>query len=92
MADVIARNVRVTGLVQGVFFRAWTAEQARALGVAGWVRNASDGSVEGHLEGEEPAVQQLIVLLHRGPPSAQVAQVAIDEVATEGIDRFEVRH
>ena len=89
---MIARNVRVTGLVQGVFFRAWTAEQARALGVAGWVRNAADGSVEGHLEGEESAVQQLIGLLHRGPPSAQVAQVAVEKATPEGTSRFEVRH
>ncbi len=89
---MIARHVRVTGLVQGVFFRAWTAEQARALGVTGWVRNAPDGSVEGHLEGEEAAVQQLVDLLHRGPPSAQVAKVDVEESEPEGDDRFEVRH
>ena len=85
-------HVRVTGRVQGVFFRAWTAEQARALGVAGWVRNAADGSVEGHVEGEEEAVRQLIDRLHQGPPSAQVAQVSVEETALEGRDRFEVHH
>ena len=88
----VARHVRVTGLVQGVFFRAWTAEQARQLGVAGWIRNAADGSVEGHLEGERWAVQQLIDQLHRGPPSAQVAKVAVDEAESEGASGFEVRH
>ena len=61
----VALHVRVTGLVQGVFFRAWTAEQARAFDVTGWVRNAPDGSVEGHMEGEKVAVQQLIDLLHQ---------------------------
>jgi len=89
---MIARNVRVTGLVQGVFFRAWTAEQARALGVAGWVRNASDGSVEGLLEGEEAAVQQLIELIYEGPPSAQVDHVAVEEADLESRGCFEVRH
>jgi len=92
MSGRVGRSVRVTGRVQGVFFRAWAAEQAGALGVAGWIRNASDGSVEAHLEGEEAAVQQLVALLHRGPPSAQVAQVAVEEAEIEGADRFEVRH
>jgi acylphosphatase len=88
----VARLVRVTGLVQGVFFRAWTAEQARKLGVTGWVRNAPDGSVEMHLEGEKWSVQQLVDLLHRGPPSAQVANVAVEEVEIQRADGFEVRH
>jgi acylphosphatase len=88
----VGLHVRVTGHVQGVFFRAWAAEQARALGVVGWVRNASDGSVEGHLEGEKSAVQQLIDLLHQGPPSARVAAVDVEVAEPEGSDRFEVRH
>jgi acylphosphatase len=92
VADLIARNVRVTGRVQGVFFRAWAAEQARALGVAGWVRNAADGSVEGYLEGEESAIQQLIDQLHQGPPSAQVEHISVEEAEPEGSGRFEVRH
>ncbi|MCF2515356.1 acylphosphatase [Sphingomonas sp. G124] len=88
----VGRHVRVTGRVQGVFFRAWTAEQARALGVTGWVRNCPDGSVTGHLGGEEPAVQQLIELLHQGPPSAQVAAVDVEVVELEVSDRFEIKH
>ena len=88
----VARHVRVSGLVQGVFFRAWTAEKARALGVTGWVRNASDGSVEAHLEGEKWSVQEMVDLLHRGPPSAEVARVANEEAEPEGADQFEVRH
>jgi acylphosphatase len=89
---MIARHVRVTGRVQGVFFRAWTAEQARELGVTGWVRNARDGSVEGHFEGEAEDVQQLIERLHHGPPSARVAQVSVEDATPDGCDRFEVRH
>ena len=88
----IARQVRVTGRVQGVFFRAWTAEQARDLGVNGWVWNASEGSVEARLQGEEIAVNQLIERMREGPPSAKVEDLEIDDVALQPIDRFEVRH
>ncbi len=88
----VALHVRVTGLVQGVFFRAWTAEQARALGVRGWVRNAADGTVEGHLEGDKATVQQLIDLLHRGPPSARVTKVDLEAAEPIGAHGFEVRH
>jgi acylphosphatase len=88
----ISLHIRVTGMVQGVFFRAWTAEQARALGVAGWVRNAPDGSVEGHLEGDKSAVQELIDLLHLGPPSARVTKVDAEVDEPIGADGFEVRH
>ena len=88
----VALHVRVSGQVQGVFFRAWTAERARELGVNGWVRNAPDGRVEGHLEGDKSAVQQLIDQLHQGPPSAQVAGIDVEVAEPEGSDRFEVRH
>ena len=88
----LARHVRITGRVQGVFFRAWTAEQARALGVAGWVRNAPDGSVEAHLQGDRWAVQRLIELLHRGPPSAEVDEVIEEESELGPNLEFVVRH
>ena len=88
----IAKSVRVTGLVQGVFFRAWTREQADALGVSGWVRNCPDGSVEAQLEGGEAAVEQLVALLRRGPPSAQVEEVAVEDEESTNAAHFEVRH
>jgi acylphosphatase len=88
----VARHVRVTGRVQGVFFRAWTAEQAKVLGVGGWVRNAPDGSVEAHLQGDKLAVQRMIELLHRGPPSAEVDQVVVEDAELEAALEFEVRH
>ena len=88
----VAVHVRVTGLVQGVFFRAWTAERARALGVRGWVCNAPDGSVEGHLEGDKSAVSNLVDLLHQGPPSARVAEVKVEVAGPEDTEGFEVRH
>jgi acylphosphatase len=83
--------VRVSGRVQGVFFRAWTQQQANELGVTGWVRNAADGSVEAHLAGEESAVQQLIERLHDGPPSAIVSKVNVSEAEPENINGLEVR-
>ena len=88
----IALHIRVTGLVQVVFFRAWTRQQANELGVKCWVRNADDGSVEGHLEGDKSAVQQLVDRLHQGPPSARVASVDVEVSEPEGADGFEVRH
>ena len=88
----IACKVRATGRVQGVFFRAWAAEQALALGVVGWIRNAPDGSVEAHLEGDKHAVQQLIDRLYQGPPAAQVERVDVEPADPEAGERFEVRH
>ena len=88
----VGRNVRVIGRVQGVFFRAWTQQQANELGVAGWVRNCPDESVEAHLAGEEAAVQSLIERLRDGPPSAVVNSIDIDPAQPEAIERFEIRH
>ena len=88
----LGRQVRVVGRVQGVFFRAWTQQQAQALGVTGWVRNCADGSVEAHLAGDEEAVAALVERLKRGPPAARVEQVEISELPPEPAERFEVRH
>jgi len=88
----VALQVRVTGLVQGVFFRAWARDEAQALGVSGWIRNCSDGSVEALLEGEAEAIEELIDLLREGPPGAQVEDVEIEEADREGLSGFEVRH
>jgi acylphosphatase len=90
--DVIARKVRIFGRVQGVFFRVWACDEARRLGVAGWVRNCADGSVEAHVEGEEGTVEQMTSLLRQGPPHAQVENVEVSDTTPEGGDRFEVRH
>lgn len=88
---IIARDVTVSGRVQGVFFRSWTQEQAERLGVTGWVRNCPDGSVEAHLEGEEGAVNWLVDLIGDGPASARVANVRVREAEVEGLEGFEVR-
>ena len=88
---IIARDVSVSGRVQGVFFRGWTQEQADRLGVTGWVRNCPDGSVEAHLEGEEGTVNWLVDLIGDGPASARVANVRVREAEVEGLEGFEIR-
>jgi acylphosphatase len=89
---MIARLVRVTGRVQGVFFRAWTKDQARELGLSGWVRNCGDGSVEAHVEGEESKVSELIARMRSGPPSARVEQLGCEEIPPKMLSGFEVTH
>jgi len=62
----------VSGIVQGVAFRAWTVRTARAQGVTGWVRNLPDGRVEALIEGEDPAVDAVLAWCRKGPPAATV--------------------
>ncbi len=81
MSGEIAVRVRVTGRVQGVWYRAWTQERARELGLSGWVRNEPDGSVAALLAGPEPAVQQMLDAMRGGPPAAQVAGVDTEPAA-----------
>lgn len=87
----IARQVCVSGRVQGVFYRAWTADQARGLGVAGWVRNLPDGSVEALLEGSETAVGQMIEAMRTGPPAARVKKLSAEPATPSGTTGFVVR-
>ena len=88
---VVARKLRLFGRVQGVFFRQWTLDQARQLGVAGWVRNRSDGSLEAHLEGEEEAVAQLAERMRGGPSQARVDDVMAEDTAAEDFKDFTVK-
>ena len=80
MADA-ERAVRclVSGRVQGVFYRASTAERARALGVEGWARNLPDGRVEVVAAGAEERVQKLVEWLWEGSPAARVDAVEVSE-------------
>lgn len=82
----------VHGYVQGVGFRWWVREHARRLGLKGYVRNRADRTVEVVAEGEEEALQRLLVLLHEGPPSADVQRVEQNWTAAKGTPgSFEVR-
>ena len=77
MAEV-AKRVRVTGRVQGVWFRGWTRERAEALGLRGWVRNEPDGSVAALIAGPEAAVARMLAELNQGPPAARVAGLEVE--------------
>ncbi len=85
-----AIQARVSGRVQGVSFRWYAQEQARALGVRGWVRNEPDGSVLLHAEGDDAAVDALVEWCRRGPSSARVSDVAVRDDAPSGATSFEI--
>ncbi len=80
------RRVRaiVSGRVQGVSYRASTADEARRLGLAGWVKNRRDGRVELEAEGPAGRVAELLRWCEHGPPAARVSGVAVDELTPEG--------
>lgn len=83
----------ITGRVQGVFFRAYTKEEADKLGLVGWVRNRPDGSVEALVEGEVPAVDRMVEWFHSGSPHAKVALVKVAEEKPVGECRsFEIHY
>ncbi|MFT3967598.1 MAG: acylphosphatase [Sphingobium sp.] len=85
---IIARHLVISGHVQGVFFRAWTVETAKKLGLGGWVRNRANGDVEALVEGEEAAVLRFLDQARTGPPAARVDHVHIVECAPEAIRGF----
>ena len=73
----------VSGRVQGVFYRASTAEQARRLGLTGYAKNLPDGRVEVLACGDEAAVNELVGWLWRGPPAAKVSSLEIQDAESE---------
>jgi len=84
------RRCVISGRVQGVFFRQGTLEQAEKLGITGWVRNLNNGDVECVICGENEALEQLIIWLHQGPPSADVTNVHSNDVPWEEHTSFSV--
>ena len=88
---MIRRRVVVHGHVQGVFFRNTTARRAVERGVAGWVRNNPDGTVESVFEGDPDAVEAMVRFAHEGPRGAIVERVEVTEEEPEGLTRFSVR-
>ena len=81
----------VNGRVQGVFFRQSALQEARRLGLCGWVRNRDDGAVEGLAQGELSALKEFLAWLNLGPPAAKVESVDWTPVQTEAMRGFEVR-
>jgi acylphosphatase len=88
---MIRRRVVVHGHVQGVFFRDTTVRRAVERGVAGWVRNNPDGTVEAVFEGDPDAVEAMVRFAHEGPRGAIIERVEVIEEEPEGLTRFGVR-
>ena len=90
------RQVRITGRVQGVGYRAWIEHQARNHNLEGWVRNRRDGSVEALFAGPENLIAEMIERCRRGPSSARVDDVAEEPATADALglrrpgDRFSV--
>src|SRR5688500_2549210 len=91
-SGVVRRRVIAHGRVHGVFFRDSTRREAERLGVAGWVRNLDDGTVEAVFEGDPGSVAAMVDLCRAGPEKARVDRLDVDEAeAPEGLRGFRVR-
>jgi acylphosphatase len=83
-------RVLVRGRVQGVGFRVSAASRARALGLAGWVRNRPDGAVEAVFEGPAERVASMVDWCRRGPAGAEVTGIELEDESPTGEDGFRV--
>jgi acylphosphatase len=88
---VIRRRVVIHGRVQGVFFRDTVRRMADSKGVAGWVSNQPDGSVEAVFEGEPDEVESMLDFSREGPRGAEVERVEVGEEEPEGLSGFAIR-
>jgi len=84
-------EVVVRGAVQGVFFRVEARDRARSLRLAGWIRNAPDGSVEAAFEGEDERVESMVEWCRRGPRGARVDDVDVTWTEVQNEDGFSIR-
>ena len=84
-------KIRISGKVQGVFFRVSTLDKARELGLRGFVRNEQDGSVYVEAEAEDDVLDLFVAWCNRGPERARVEKVEIKDGTLAGYDNFEVR-
>ena len=85
MGGTITIKVRITGRVQGVWYRGWTVDQDRRLGLAGWVRNRRDGSVEAVFSGPQDVVRAMIDRCRQGPPGAMVSKIT-EQIETTPVE------
>jgi acylphosphatase len=89
--DRRAVRVRIEGRVQGVGFRYWTEDQCNELGLAGWVRNRRDGSVEAVFSGDPVLIEEMLARCQRGPGGSRVTNVQVLGEEAEQYARFEIR-
>ncbi|WP_262691232.1 acylphosphatase [Kordiimonas aestuarii] len=87
----VAVRVRIFGRVHGVFYRNWTKGEAEKLGLYGWVRNRTDGSVEALFVGPGPDVDEMLGLCHEGSPNASVDKIEIEAAKGITAERFDVK-
>jgi len=80
---VKAVSFRVSGRVQGVYFRVATRQMGEHLGLQGWVRNRADGAVEGHLQGDQAAVEAGLAWCRQGPPGAEVDRLTWEPASVD---------
>ena len=83
-------HVRVSGMVQGVFYRAFTRDKAKGLGINGWVRNIPGGGVEAVLEGERQKIGELLAMMKKGPASSMVSGLELSEIRCKGYEDFKI--
>jgi acylphosphatase len=88
---MIHKNIRVSGRVQGVYYRASTVDMAKSIGLKGFVLNEPSGSVYMELEGDEQQVAQMIEWARKGPPMARVESLDVTESNIIGFTKFEIR-
>lgn len=87
--------LKIHGNVQGVFYRAHAQERADELGLAGWVRNMADGSVEMCLQGDENVINEMIDWCYEGPPASQVDEIEVSRKELDSekeLSSFEIRY
>ena len=89
MSERKARRLRIHGRVQGVWYRESMRQEAERLGVAGWVRNRLDGTVEAVVEGDAAAVDAITAWAKRGPRDAVVRRVDVSDETVSGARQFE---
>lgn len=93
MNKLVRVRLHISGIVQGVFFRANTESVARSLALTGWVRNLTDGRVEVVAEGPYDKITELINWCHEGPPVASVDNVEMEwEEPTGELETFETHY
>ena len=91
-SDLQRAHVRVSGQVQGVFFRDSTRQKAEELGLAGWVKNVPEGQVEALFEGPTEKVREMVSWCEDGPQRASVENVDTNFESAEGdLEGFQVR-
>ncbi len=87
---MICVHVRVSGRVQGVFYRAFTRDKAAGLGINGWVRNIPGGGVEAVLEGDRQKIGELLAMMKTGPAGSMVSGLELSEIKCKDYEDFRI--